>query len=256
MYLQIADELQPSGYDSLEPTYPCRAAEDISSAQHGSPAWQAHLAATTALFSALDAITGVPPSDPGFHASIDHYHDNLSARQCHGKPLPCNAANTSACVTQALADAVYRLGHWEYAFRHRASPTSLAAAVGSFGVWLAELAAHFRARVARSSPVVFRHSVAHDGSIARLLALLQADAMVWPGMGAELVFELYQNPSSSSADAYFVRVLFGGRVLRSDSPLLRSLDLTPLRAVLAYVDGLVGPAAGLLPGKCNGSIPF
>jgi hypothetical protein len=30
------------------------------------------------------------------------YYDNLSAKQCHGKPLPCNLEDRSACVSQDL----------------------------------------------------------------------------------------------------------------------------------------------------------
>jgi hypothetical protein len=54
-----------------------------------SPNWNAHLTAATSLYATLDDISGVSPTDGGFHASFDHYYDNLSARQCHAKPLPC-----------------------------------------------------------------------------------------------------------------------------------------------------------------------
>src|SRR4051812_24492637 len=30
------------------------------------------------------------------------YYDNLSAKQCHGKALPCSGNDTSVCVTQEL----------------------------------------------------------------------------------------------------------------------------------------------------------
>jgi len=32
--------------------------------------------------------------------SFHSYYDNLSAKQCHGKRLPCNVNDTSICVTQ------------------------------------------------------------------------------------------------------------------------------------------------------------
>lgn len=44
-------------------------------------------------------------------------YDNLSAKQCHGKPLPCSLNNTAICTPQEDADAIYRLGNYEYAYK-------------------------------------------------------------------------------------------------------------------------------------------
>jgi acid phosphatase len=143
----------------------------------------------------LDNISGVSPSDSGFHVSFDKYYDNLSARQCHSKPFPCkvvNGANTTTCVTQDLADDVYRLGHYEYSYIYRDDPRSLAASSASFGVWIAELAHNIRSFIAGESNIIYRHNIAHDGSMSRLLSILQIEQMVWPGMGSEVVFEVYK----------------------------------------------------------------
>lgn len=51
-----------------------------------------------------------------------------------------------------------------------------------------------------------------------------------------------------------MRVLWGGKVLRSSNPSLGLMDMVPLDTVLAYFDGLVGVGASLVKGKCNGSI--
>lgn len=140
--------------------------------------------------------------------SVDHYYDNLSARQCHAKPLPCklvNGVNSTTCVDQALADDVYRLGNYEYSYIYRDDPRSLAASYTAFGVWIGELTTHIRELIAGKSDVIYRHNVAHDGSMSRLLSLLQLDVMVWPGMGSEVVFEVYKKdtytPTSTSATA-------------------------------------------------------
>lgn len=261
--------IQPSGVDSLEPDYTCASSSTLfGDIQSGSSnaAWAAHLEAATGLYAELDGISGVPADDDGFHASFDHYYDNLSARQCHGKPLPCKLVNvtnpdgtvsslvndTRTCVTQAEADAVYRFGHWEYSQIYRdAGPDALAASVGSFGVWIAELAAHLRAVVRGQSSTIWFHNVAHDGSVSRLLGILQVDVMVWPGMGSEVVFELWkkkkeegQSESSGdggdsgaaaaeSASGHYVRVLWGGRVLTSSNPSLGTLDMVPVETLLA-----------------------
>jgi 2-phosphoxylose phosphatase len=269
----------------LEPRYGCevgsRLFDTIKSVKN--PPWSQHLAAASQLFATLDAISGVPPADEGFHASFDHYYDNLSARQCHAKPLPCrlgeHGANTGACVTPALADAVYRLGQWEYSQIYRdGGASTLAASATTFGVWIAELAMHLREVVEgarQGEGVLWSHNVAHDGSVSRLLSVLQVDVMVWPGMGAEVVFELWRKKGPSSAvspaedytddevvkrpagstSGYRVRVLFGGKVLRSSSPTLGTIDMIPVETLLAYFDGLVGARASLVKGKCHGTIP-
>lgn len=297
--------IQPEGVDSLEPDYTCASAaarfDDVESADGNNTAWAAHLAAARGLYATLDGISGVAPDDDGFHASFDHYYDNLSARQCHGRPLPCkvvgvvNTTTTTSnpgdgdgdgdgddegqyvtdpgdCVTQEVADEVYRLGHWEYSQIYRdAGAESLAASVGSFGVWVAELAAHLRGAVgddgttttttgnnennssssstSTSTRTLWFHNVAHDGSVSRLLGILQVDVMVWPGMGSEVVFELWKKKdtttttttgggsssgeSGSGSGQYFVRVLWGGKVLRSSNPSLGTMDMLPVETLLA-----------------------
>ena len=191
--------VQAAAVDSLEPKYSCPESSSLFDRIQSSEnqAWETHLEAARSLYASLDDISGVSPDDSGFHASLDHYYDNLSARQCHQKPLPCklvNGVNSSTCVTQRLADEVYRLGHWEYSQVYRDSPDSLAASAASLGVWVAELAAHIREAVAGGTPpsTLYFHNVAHDGSISRLLSVLQVETMVWPGMGSEVIFEVWR----------------------------------------------------------------
>jgi acid phosphatase len=133
--------------------------------------------------------------------SFDHYYDNLSARQCHAKPLPCklvDGVNSTTCVTQDNADEVYRLGNYEYSYIYRDDPRSLAASATSYGVWIGELTTHIRDNMNGTSNILYRHNVAHDGSISRLLSVLQLDEMVWPGMGSEVVFELYKKDTTAT----------------------------------------------------------
>jgi len=304
------------------------------------PNWDAHLTAAKPLYAILDDISGVSPTDGGFHASFDHYYDNLSARQCHGKPLPCklvNGVNSTTCVTQDEADEVYRFGNYEYSYMYRDDSQSLAASLTSYGVWIGELTTHIREFLNGTSDVIYRHNVAHDGSMSRLLSVLQLDVMVWPGMGSEVVFELYHKaaaatptttlatatstviapncahdnclrqliressavsefcptftaasatatslptfvsscgglpsrvssacsclvtPTPSSApispSGNYVRVLWGGQVLKSSNPSLGLMNLIPVETLLAYFDGLVGVGGSLVYGKCQGTIP-
>ncbi|ELQ44913.1 hypothetical protein M0657_004850 [Pyricularia oryzae] len=242
--------IQAANIDSLEPQYPCPAASNAFNAIQSSSnrAWVDHLTAAAPLYATLDSISGVPPNDAGFHKSLDHYFDNLSARQCHAKPFPCKIGDEGRCVTQELADQVYRFGHWEYAHIYRGSSASLDASVASIGVWIAELAANLREASEGNGTVLMRHNVAHDGSISRVLSVLQLDEMLWPGMGSEIVFELWRKKTDKSL---YVRALFGGRVLRSASPTLGRMEMLPLDTVLAYFGGLVGVNAGKILAKCR-----
>ncbi|GAB7356912.1 hypothetical protein MBLNU459_g7766t1 [Dothideomycetes sp. NU459] len=254
--------IQPASIDSLEPAYTCTAAsKNFSAFATGStaPGWQAHLTAAAPLYATLDSVSGISPSASAWHVSFDHYFDNLSARLCHAKPLPCNATNSSACITMAEAEEVFRLGEYEYSYTYRdAGAVTLEASVGSYGIWVAELAQNLR-HAAGISPVSsvggasgdggsvrYRHNVAHDGSVSRLLSILQVDKMVWPGMGSEVVFELYKCDAE-----HFVRVLWGGQVLTSSNPSLGVMDMVPLGTVLAYFDGLVGVGGSKIPAICN-----
>ncbi|CAO2657274.1 Nn.00g034000.m01.CDS01 [Neocucurbitaria sp. VM-36] len=249
--------IQPTNIDSLEPQYSCAKASSLySSYGVGSTAsnWTLHLTSAKPLFTSLDSISGIAPDSTDWHKSFDHYYDNLSARQCHAKPLPCNINDTTSCVTQDQANTVYRLGQYEYSFIHRDSPQSLAAAVGSYGVFLAELAQNIRSAVSGEIPVLYRHNVAHDGSVARLLSILQVEQMVWVGMGSEVVFEIYQEKKKGygrEEGKKYIRILWGGQVLRSSNPSLGEVDMLDLDVFLGYVDGLVGERAGRVVEFCK-----
>lgn len=276
--------------DSLEPQYDCPSGSQLFKAiqSDSNAAWQQHLDQAADLFRVLDDISGVSPADSDFHASTDHYYDNLSARQCHGKPFPCklvDGVNTSLCMTQELANRVYRLGNWEYSQIYRDNSSSLDASAATFGIWIGELAWRLRQSLNGQSPVVYYHNIAHDGSLSRLLSILQIDKMVWPGMGAEVVFELYRNKPSRSQETctssnsecsssaietaqptsrqpqnrsnsdhkhYYVRILWGGRVLKSSSPFLGRADMIPANTLLQYFDDLVGKRASKVRGICEG----
>jgi hypothetical protein len=245
-------KIQPTNVDSLEPQYSCLKASSLFNSYGVSSSasnWTAHLTASKPLFASLDSISGVASDSTDWHKSFDHYYDNLSARQCHAKPLPCNINNTASCVTQTQADTVYRLGQYEYSFIYRDSPQSLQASVASYGVWLAELAQNIRDASSSKSPVIYRHNVAHDGSVSRLLSILQIEQMVWVGMGSEVVFEIYTKKKNDGKK--YLRILWGGTVLRSSNPSLGRVDMLDVEMFLAYVDGLVGRRASKIMTLCK-----
>ncbi|KAI5357717.1 Putative histidine phosphatase superfamily [Septoria linicola] len=288
--------IQQSSIDSLEPTYPCSAAQALY-ASYGpgssSPAWKEHLTQSAPLKARLDALSGVDPTAADWSSSWDHYFDNLSVRLCHQKALPCNVDNSSDCVTMAEAEKVFRLGEYEYSFTYRDSEQSLRASVASYGIWMGEVVQNLRHRIAvidesddRASSLLkltpppsppppppqsekpwdkirYRHNFAHDGSLARLLSILQVDTMVWPGKGAEIVFELFsKNQQSSSSSSkrhgarkcYYLRVLWSGQVLHSSHPAFGRMETVPVETFFKYIDGLVGLRGSKVPGMCRGTL--
>lgn len=140
---------------------------------------------------------------------------------------------------------MFRLGLYEYSYIYRDSSQSLFASTASYGVYVAELAQNICNSISGASPVIYKHNVAHDGSLAMLLSILQVDVMIWPGLGAELVFELYKKEGES-----FVRILWGGSLFRSSSPVLGVVDMLPVETLLGYLDGLVGVGASMVPEMC------
>ena len=248
--------IQPYSIDSLEPAYICDFADNLYGSYgpgSTSPAWLEHINASAPLKKRLDRLSGVNPNATDWSMSWDHYFDNLSARLCHDKPLPCSIDDPTDCVSMEEAEEVFRLGEYEYSFVYRDSTKSLAYSVADYGIWIGELAQNLRHAMGEgpsavnvtSQGVRYRHNVAHDGSVSPLLSILQIETMVWPGMGAEVVFELY-----SKGGCYFLRVFWGGQILKSSHPAFGLMDMVPVETVLAYFDGLVGVRGSKIPAMC------
>ncbi|WWC99904.1 hypothetical protein V866_006813 [Kwoniella sp. B9012] len=223
--------IQDDSYDSLKPGVPCDLRDTINSQITDlSGEWGIHLNLTSDLRERFNNVSGIEPDDTaGWKTSWDHPYDNLSAKQCHGKPLPCSTNNTAICIQQEGANTIYRLGNYEYAYRWRMHENSTYYSAITMGAWFVELQDHFKGKMDGSNPVKYFHNFAHDGSVAPVLGLLQHDEPVWPGMGSEVVFELYRK-----AEEYFVRVLFSGQPLKSSTPF-GVMDMVPWEDFQGYL---------------------
>lgn len=249
--------IQPSSIDSLEPTYACPAADSLRStyaASGGSNAaiWTEHLSDAQSVYAALDKVSGIATNDTaGWHSSFDHYYDNLSAKQCHSLKLPCSANDTSLCISQEQANTVYRIGNWEYSYIFRDAPDSTAYSALHYGAYVLELKSRLESKINGTSGLKYVHNVAHDGSISPLLGILQIAVMVWPGMGSEVVFELY----SASKNQYFIRVLWSGQPMATSLPLGKNgvLDMVPIDDFFNYITGTVGANGAALYKACSGN---
>ncbi|KAI0262811.1 phosphoglycerate mutase-like protein [Gloeopeniophorella convolvens] len=190
---------QPSSIDSLVPGYACPAADAVRDAFESVPAWTQHLADNAALQARLGAVFGTTGMS-AWESWYDHYFDALSARTCHGHPLPCNTAG--ACVSEQDAATVFALGDFEYDYIWRAAQNASTYNTLTFGVFFSELA---DALAGPSYTHRLALYVGHDGSLVRLLAGLGASQLRWPALGTEVIFEVWE-----ARGARFVRVLFQG----------------------------------------------
>jgi len=242
--------IQNSAFDSLSPSFSCPAANTVNAQYQGAnTTWAAHLQLAASVYDKLDAVSGIPRNDTGgWHVSFDHYYDNLSAKQCHGYPLPCNVNSTGElCIDQETANSVYRLGNWEYAYNFRLAQNSTLYSGTHMGAYLNEVKANLEGKVNGTNKDIYRHNVAHDGSVAPVMGALQVSDGFWPGMGSEIVFELY-----SKAGAYYIRVLIGGQPMATTTPM-GTLDMVDYNTFHAYLEDLVGTNNGAqLYAWCNG----
>ncbi|ORY23361.1 phosphoglycerate mutase-like protein [Naematelia encephala] len=238
--------IQSDSYDSLEPALSCSLAETVVGTYQGpNTTWSSHLDLTSALSARFRNVSGIEPNDTaGWNTSWDHPYDNLSAKQCHSKPLPCSVNDTSICIGQEDANEIYRLGNWEYAYRWRGAENSTLYSTLIMGPWFKELQGHFKNHLANANQIKYYHNFAHDESISAVLGVLQIDEPVWPGMGSEIVFELWENTSNKTNH---IRVLWRGQPLKTSTPL-GTIDMLPLDTFLSYLnetiaDDLVGLCA-------------
>lgn len=226
--------IQSDSWDSLEPSISCALKNTVASAITDiSSEWGVHLDSSLELRKRFFNVSGIEwDNDAGWSTSWDHPYDNLSAKQCHGKPLPCSLNDTAICTTQEDADAIYRLGNYEYAYKWRMAENSTFYSALTMGAWFRELQGHMNGKIDGSNNVKYFHNFAHDGSVSPVLGVLQIDQPMWPGMGTEIVFELWKkntsssSSSSSSSSAYFIRVLLSGQPLETSTPL-GTLDMIP-----------------------------
>jgi acid phosphatase len=70
--------------------------------------------------------------------------------------------------------------------------------------------------------------------MAAILGLLQFAKPMWPGMGSEVVIELWKSESGRDV----VRILWSGKPLETNTPL-GTLDMVPLPDFLDYLEHTV-----------------
>lgn len=239
--LDIIVKIESESIDTLNAKYPCsgglglrKAYTDFST----NPRWAQHLSGAKELFQKLDSVSGIPSNDNDWHSWIDHYFDNLSFRTCHNVAYPCTSEGT-VCINDQDALRVFEMGDWEYNYIYREASNSTAYAV-SQSLYLWELVANLKTTLGTDSAnqKIYQHNFAHDNTLAAILGVLQiSPTLRWPGMGSELVFEVWND----SENQQYLRILYSGLPLKTAVENIGSWDMIPIDKFYTYMDQTIGP---------------
>ncbi|VVT56074.1 uncharacterized protein SAPINGB_P004785 [Magnusiomyces paraingens] len=242
----ISVKMQHDVIDTLNSNYPCGGADNLRKEIENDEAWKNHLNEKKELFQKLDNITGIDPLNKEWHTWFDHYFDNLSFRFCHDLPYPCNK---EACISSEVALEVFDVGNWEYNYIYTKSNKSILYSVAR-SLFLFEVFQNIQNKIMKLDSIKYRHNIAHDNTIASLLGALQITNLKWPGLGSEIVFELYRK--ENNPDMFFLRILYNGEPLQTSLKNINSWDMVPIDIFFQYIHTTFGTKGEILNYICNG----
>ncbi|KAM0169085.1 hypothetical protein ACHAPF_010335 [Botrytis cinerea] len=233
----IALHQQESSLDTVNAGYSCSTIASTLAKIQSTTEWQAHLTATSALRTTLGTMFNADSS--AWQGTMDHFADNFQARICNGYSLPCSPTETSKCVTQEMADEVFRAGDWEWNYYWRANPYVQKYIQAVEGLFIGEIVSRLESvangTIQRGK---YSHTFVHDGDIGPVAGALGINALRWPGMGSNIAVEIWklQNFTSPPIDGHFARVLYSGQPMQS---IHGDLDWVPLRTLLEILKQFV-----------------
>ncbi|KAK9767187.1 hypothetical protein K7432_003186 [Basidiobolus ranarum] len=166
------------------------------------------------------------------------YMDSMRCRQCHEKPLPCRG---SKCITQEMADDLYRLVDKEYAYTHRDAELADEANAAVLGWLMRDILSGMISNRRKQVQTKFEIFSGHDDTIFGLLGLLKAKDMRWPPFASNIIFELWKSHKN-----YYVRVLYNGEVLEVKHAWCK-LNACPFDKFLGYIE----PKLPASPNDCS-----
>ncbi|APA10747.1 hypothetical protein SS1G_12383 [Sclerotinia sclerotiorum 1980 UF-70] len=223
---------QATSVDTVNAGYSCSAVSSTLAKIKSTAEWQAHLAATSALRTTIGNI--FEANSGAWQGTMDHFADNFQARLCNGYPLPCSPTNSSYCVTQEMAEEVFRAGDWEWNYYWRANPFAQQYIQVVEGLFIGEVVSRLES-VANGTiqEGKYSHIFVHDGDIGPIAGALGIDALRWPGMGSNIAFEIWKiHNSTATIDGYFARVLYSGQPMKS---IYGDMDWMPLESLLGIL---------------------
>jgi hypothetical protein len=178
-----------SSVDTVNEGYPCGAISSTLSQLESTAEWQQHLDVTADLRSKLGSMLGATES--AWQTTFDHFSDNFQARLCNGYELPCSVSDPSQCVTQEMADEVFRAGDWEWNYYWRTNPYAKKYIQVVEGEFIGEVVAGLQAVQQGRSTIDYAHIFIHDGDLGPVLGALGIDMLRWPAMASNIAFEVW-----------------------------------------------------------------
>ena len=126
------------------------------------------------------------------------------------------------------------MGDWEWDFYWVAQPNKTLYITAVEGMFIGEILTHFEAATSGTLDLKLSHTFAHDGDMGPVLGALGIQSLRWPAMGSNLAMELWQ--VSGESEEYFVRVLYCGAPLRTNTGDLSWIPYSQFKSTLsAYV---------------------
>ncbi|KAJ5730449.1 histidine acid phosphatase [Penicillium malachiteum] len=218
---------QASGIDTVDQGFPCPSRSQLLLTIQSTDEWNQHLAATQDLRDRLAILFNANRTDWMF--TFDHFADNFQARLCNGYRLPCSLNDPSKCATEDDAYAVFRAGDWEWNYWwHRNQQASHYIQLTE-GLFLQEIALRLTAIKEGTLDRVYSHTFIHDGDLGPILGALGIQQLRWPGMAANIAFEVWKTSDSE----LYVRVLYSGHPLRTSEG---KLDWVPLSKLIRQLN--------------------
>jgi hypothetical protein len=130
-------------------------------------------------------------SSSAWQQTFDHFADNFQGRLCNGYELPCSPV-TGECVTQEMANEVFRAGDWEWNYYWRANPYVKEYIQLVEGLFIGEIVARLESVMNGTiGSGKYSHTFVHDGDIGPVVGALGINALRWPGMGSNVAFEVW-----------------------------------------------------------------
>lgn len=224
---------QATSLDTVNEGYPCPSISSTLAKIKSTAEWQDHLISTSTLRVALGKMFNADSS--AWQGTMDHFADNFQARLCNGYSLPCSVNNASDCVTQDMANEVFRAGDWEWNYYWRTNVYVEKYIQVVEGLFIGEIVSRLES-VANGTiqEGKYSHVFVHDGDIGPVAGALGVESLRWPGMGSNIAFEIWKthNHASEANDAYFARVLYSGQPIKT---IHGDIDWMPLESLLGIL---------------------
>jgi len=170
----------------------------------------------------LDNNMGYPLSEDNY--GFQKYVDVFLARACNDMSMPCTENNCH--YTTEMLKRINDIADYEYGYIFSKAEHSDQYLKAGIGYFLREIINNMGSslgskhdRDLNHTPSFYIYST-HDNSVAPIIGALGVEPMEWPPYASNLIFELWRdnesNPDSVNFNDYVVRVIYNGRVIRTN----------------------------------------